>query len=147
MFYLRRYGIIFPVSIVISFLTLSCAETKFSQCEKIYSIANSVASETESLTNSGQETEMKTWLQAADTMEKAAQDMKSLNISDSKLQEYQSGFIKMYKAYAESTRNIVKAREIKDVAAAKNAQKKVQKAGDLEQELGNGINSYCRGNS
>ncbi|NES80299.1 MAG: hypothetical protein F6K10_01835 [Moorea sp. SIO2B7] len=132
------------LSAAISLFTVSCAETKFSQCQKIFGIANGVAKETKSLTNSGQEIENKTWLKAADTMEQAAQEMQALAITDDNLLEYQAGFVKMYRSYSEATREIIKAREDKDRPGAEAAQEKVKQAGKLEKEIGDGINSYCR---
>jgi hypothetical protein len=144
--FLPRNILILPLTITLSLLTVSCGEGKVSQCQKIFSIANDVSTKTKSLTQnqSGQQIDMKTWLQAADTMEQAGQQMELLKIKDVKLQEYQSGFVEMYHSYSEATRDIVKARENKDILAAEAAQKKVQRAGKLEKELGTGINQYCR---
>ncbi|GFE69547.1 hypothetical protein [Chroococcus sp. FPU101] len=131
---------------LISFLTYlltSCAETKSFQCQKIYQIANEVTKETQSLTKSGQEVDKKTWLLAADKIEQAADEMKNLKINDEELKNYKTLFAQVYLDYATATREIIKVWETKDRLAAKSAQEKVRKAGQLEREVGEKINTYC----
>lgn len=134
--------LIFPF--LLSLLLGSCAQSKSSQCQRIFEIANQVTKETQTLTKSGRDVEMKTWLLAADKMEQAALDMEKLEITDTNLQAYQQGFAQVYREYAQATQEIVKVWENKDRIAAKAAQEKVRRAGKMEQELGQKINSYCR---
>lgn len=122
-----------------------CAETKSFQCQKIFKIANNVTQETTSLTKSGQASDKKNWLSAADEIEQGASDMEKLDITDPTLKEYQSGFAEVYRDYATATREIVKVLDTRDRIAAKAAQEKVRRAGKQERELGEKINSYCRG--
>jgi hypothetical protein len=145
MVYLRRIIPIFSVCIS-CLLTVSCTENKYSQCEKIFAIANGVADRTKSLTDGGKTKDIKAFLQAADVMEQASQNLANLELKDPKLIEYQTGFINMYRDYAQATRDIVRARNDRDISAARAAQEKVQQAGKSERELGDGINSYCKGN-
>lgn len=127
---------------IFSLLT-SCAETKSFQCQKIYRIANNVTKETQSLTKSGQEVDQKTWLLAADKIEQAADEMKNLKVNDEQLKNYKTSFAQVYLDYATATREIIKVWETKDRQAAKSAQEKVRKAGQLEREVGEKINTYC----
>jgi CII-binding regulator of phage lambda lysogenization HflD len=127
----------------LSYLLASCAETKSFQCQKIYRIANEVTKETQSLTKSGQEVDTKTWLLAADKIEQAADEMKNLNINDDELKKYKTSFAQVYLDYATATREIIKVWENKDRLAARSAQEKVRKAGQLEREVGEQINTYC----
>ena len=129
---------------IFNILVVSCAETKISKCQKIITMVNEVAKETKSLTNNQTEKDTQTWLTAADQMEEAAKKVKNLNLDDVNLQEYQQGFRKMYQAYAQATRDIVKARQDKDINAAKKAQADVQQAGQLEKQLGEKVNTYCQ---
>lgn len=128
---------------LLTYLLTSCAETKSFQCQKIYQIANEVTKETQSLTKSGQEVDKKTWLLAADKIEQAADEMKNLKINDNELKNYKTLFAQVYLDYATATREIIKVWETKDRQAAKSAQEKVRKAGQLEREVGEKINTYC----
>ncbi|ACK68716.1 conserved hypothetical protein [Gloeothece citriformis PCC 7424] len=131
--------------IILTHVLNGCAETKSLQCQKIFKIADEMTQETKTLTNSGQEINMKTWLVAADELEQGAQDMEKIEISDQTLQQYQVGFAEVYQDYAEATREIVKAWETKDRIAGKSAQEKVRRANKRERELGEKINTYCQG--
>jgi hypothetical protein len=134
------YPVIF---VVINLVISSCADPKISQCQKMISFVNQTATETKTLTNNQSEKNYQPWLQAADKMEESAQEMAKILIFDSQLKEYQQGFVQMYSDYAESTREIIKARQNKALNQALIAQEKVKKASQLEQELGNNINNYC----
>lgn len=140
---LRRCALMFPLSAAISFLAVSCAPTKSSQCSQIIQIANEAGSEASKLTDAGENKNRSALLQAADTMEQAAQDMKALETQDKQLQEYQAGFIRMYRAYSQATREMLKARKDHSLSAAKVAREEVQQAGRLEKQLVTGINNYC----
>jgi hypothetical protein len=144
MFLFRQYILLLPLSAIISLCLTSCGETKFAQCEKILTVVNQVADQTKPLVNTDKPVDKIIWLQAADTMEQAANNMNSLPIADTKLQEYQTGFTKMYRDYSQATRDIIKAREDRDRLAAEAAIQKVKQAGQLEQEIGTGINQYCQ---
>lgn len=127
----------------LGYLLTSCAQTKTFQCQKIYRIANEVTQETQSLTKSGQEVDKKTWLFAADKIELAADEMRNLKVNDDELKNYKALFAQVYLDYATATREIIKVWETKDRLAAKSAQEKVKKAGQLEREVGEKINTYC----
>lgn len=129
----------------LGYLLTSCAQTKSFQCQKIYRIANEVQKETQSLTKSGQEVDKKTWLLAADKIEQGADEMKNLKLNDDELKNYKALFAQVYLDYATATREIIKVWETKDRIAAKSAQEKVRKAGQLEREVGEKINTYCGG--
>lgn len=132
-------------SFMLTYLMMGCAESKSFQCQKIFKIADEMTKETKTITKSGQEIDIKTWLAAADEIEQAAQDIEKIDITDQTLQQYQVGFAQVYRDYAEATREIVKVWETRDRIAAKAAQEKVRRAGKKERELGEKINPYCKG--
>ncbi len=141
---MKQFKVFYSVIFVLINLGISsCADAKISQCQKMISFVNQVATETKTLTNNQSEKNYQPWLQAADKMEESAQEMDKLVIFDSQLKEYKKGFVEMYSDYAESTREIIKARQNKALNQALIAQEKVKKASQLEQELGNKINNYC----
>jgi hypothetical protein len=141
----RNQYVVSFLSIIISFLTISCGETKYSQCEQILTIANSVAQQTHQLIDikTSHQIETKTWMQAAELMAKAAQKLETLPIKDAKLIKYQADLAKIYRTNSQVTYDMIQALEDKDIVAAQAAQTEAKTAGQLEQELGNGINAYC----
>jgi hypothetical protein len=145
--YRYNFPLIF-ISILISFIPVGCSEPKYTQCEQIIQIANGVARKTKQLTNNQTEQtiEMKSWLQAADLMIKAAQQLEALPLNDPKLLKYQTTLAKIYRTNSEATYAIIKAWENKDIDAAKIAQADVQIVGILEKQLATGINAYCLDN-
>ncbi|AFZ34224.1 hypothetical protein Sta7437_0629 [Stanieria cyanosphaera PCC 7437] len=127
-------------------LLISCEENKYTQCEQIITLANSVASETKKIiTNKSVENnEIKNWLNAAEIMTKAAEKMESLPIKDPQLLHYLGDFVKIYRTNSEATYSIVKARESRNLVAAQAAQADVKLAGEWERKLSSGINDYCQ---
>ncbi len=138
-----RYLVLLPLTAVISLLTVSCSESKISQCNKIIKVANQAVSQAKSVTNGGQTNDPKAMLKAADAMEKASKEMKALNVKDTKLRDYQTGFIRMYGDTSKATRNFVTAFEKKDRPAAEAALLNLQQATTPERQLVADINSYC----
>ncbi|MBE9169785.1 hypothetical protein IQ238_20405 [Pleurocapsales cyanobacterium LEGE 06147] len=142
--YQNQYVIIF-LSIIISFLAVSCSQSKYYQCEQIIKIANNVAQQTHQLINdqTSHQIEAKTWMQAAEVMAKAARQLEDLSIKDTKLINYQVDLARIYRTNSQVTYDIIQAIENKDITAAQAAQKKARTAGELERKLGSNINDYC----
>lgn len=142
-----RYFILLTFMTVLSALTVSCSESKVSQCNKIINVANKAVSETKSITNAGpnQSIDLKATLRAADVMEKASQEMKTIRVSDETLRDYQSRFVQMYSGMSKATRTFITAYEKKDRASAENALSELKKVTAPEKQLVEGINNYCTG--
>ncbi len=136
---------IFLIFITISLLK-SCANNKSFQCQQILQIATDVTKETRSLTTEqgGNNIDKKTWLLAADKIEQGAENLKKLQVNDPTLNQYKTSFAQVYQDYADATRQIIKVLDNKDKEAAKSAQYKVRKAGQLEKEIGDKFNAYCQ---
>lgn len=141
-----RYFVLLPLSAAISLLTVSCSESKISQCNKIIKVANEAVSKAKSVTNGGQANDPKAMLKAADAMEKASQEMKAIEVKDAKLKDYQTGFISMYRDTSKATRDFVGAFEKKNRPAAEAALTNLQQATTPEKQLVGDINKYCSGN-
>jgi hypothetical protein len=131
------------LSFTVCFSTFGCAETKFSQCQKIIEITQKIEQESQ---NKRQTDDFKQVLQMADSFEETAEDMEKLNITDEKLIEYQKGFAEVYRGNARVTREFVDALQKKDINQARSTKNQVQKIGTTEQQLVNNMNSYCQGN-
>lgn len=140
-----RYFVLLPLTAAISFLAVSCSESKVAQCNKIIKVTNEVVSQTKSVTNGNQAIDLKATLKAADAMEKASQEMQAIKVSDKKLQDYQSRFTNMYRDTSKATRDFVAAFEKKDRSSAETALLKLQRATTPEKQLVDDINKYCTG--
>jgi hypothetical protein len=141
-----RYFVLLPLSAAISLLTISCSESKVSQCNKIREVANEAVSKAKSVTKDDQANDPKAMLKAADAMEKASQEMKAIDVKDAKLKDYQAGFISMYRDTSKATRDYVVAFEKKNRPAAEAALTNLQQATTPEKQLVRDINKYCSGN-
>ncbi|GAB4546882.1 MAG: hypothetical protein Tsb0014_41510 [Pleurocapsa sp.] len=131
--------------IVTSLLMTSCGDNKYSQCEQIFQIAHQVTkiNQNISYTASEQPTQLKQWLEAADIMTKAAQQIKALHIDDTELIQYQNKFAKIYQTYSEATYDAVDARESRNIDALQTARDRAMAAGEIQKNLVEKINSYC----
>lgn|ERR687886_105082 len=139
----RWYFVLLPLTATLSLLTVSCSESKVSQCNKIIKVANQAVTEAKSITNGGQASDSKAMLKAADAMEKASKDMEAIKVNDQKLQDYQTRFVTMYRDTSKATRDFVAAFKKKDRSAAEAALTNLQKATTPEKQLVEGINVYC----
>ena len=139
----RWYFVLLPLTATLSLLTVSCSESKVSQCNKIIKVANQAVTEAKSITNGGQASDSKAMLKAADAMEKASKDMEAIKVNDQKLQDYQTRFVTMYRDTSKATRDFVAAFKKKDRSAAETALTNLQKATTPEKQLVEGINVYC----
>ena len=141
----NNYSVIFCLSLLISLLTASCSETKYTQCEQIIKFANNVVQEKTKLidTNNSENMESKTWLKAAGMITQAAQQLESIPLRDPKLINYQANLAQIYRIYSQATYDAVKAWENKNIKALETAHTDAEKAGLLEEKLGNSLNTYC----
>lgn len=139
----RRYFVLLPLTAALSVLTVSCSESKVSQCNKIIKVANQAVTEAKSITNGGQESKPEAMLKAADAMEKASKDMAAIKVNDQKLRDYQTRFVNMYRDTSKGTRDFVAAFQKKDRSAAEAALTNLQKATTPEKQLVDSINVYC----
>lgn len=131
------------LTIMISLVSSACTTTKSNQCRKIIELANETVAEAKTLTNGSKSTDPEAALLAADTMELAAEEMASLDITNQQLQQYQKDFIEMYQDTAQATRSFVKAYEKTDQKQLKQARQQLQKATAPEGKLVTKINQYC----
>ena len=130
------------VSMMLSLLILGC-EDKFSHCEPIFQIAHHVSDRSKELNRAGDRQEIKSWLQTADTMNRAADKLEALKTENSKLIQYQNQLATVYRIYSQATYNAVKARENKNIEILKSARNDAEKAGKMQRNLVREINAYC----
>ena len=140
----RQYTVFFTTTISITLLIVSCSDSKVNQCQKITNVTNKAASEAKAFAGGGKAKNPDAMLKAADTMDKAAEEMAAIKVSDSKLKEYQTGFIKMYRDTSKSTRGFVVAFKKKERPAVESTLKNLKQAIAPEPSLLNGLTTYCK---
>ncbi|MGQ4648248.1 hypothetical protein [Lyngbya aestuarii] len=140
-----RYFFLLKVTVALSLLSAGCGESKISQCNKIIQVANKAVSEAKSVTKGGQTSDPQAMLQAAEAMDKASQQMTTIEVRDEKLQDYQTGFTNMYRDTSKATRDFVEAFRREDRPAAEAALSNLQQATNPERQLVEEINTYCSG--
>ena len=148
--YFKRTQIIEKTGSILILLTLplslmlsSCAETKTAQCQKIILITKKIAEES---ANNRDSTDPEKILTVAKAFEEAGQQVQALNLKDNQLRTYQQELANIYDGNAEATRNIINAIKSKDILTAKLAQDQVRQIGKKEQLLITQMNQYCQEN-
>ena len=148
--YFKRTQIIEKTGSILILLTLplslmlsSCAETKTAQCQKVILITKKIAVES---ANNRDSTDPEKILTVAKAFEEAGQQVQALNLKDNQLRTYQQELANIYDGNAEATRNIINAIKSKDILTAKLAQDQVRQIGKKEQLLITQMNQYCQDN-
>ena len=148
--YFKRTQIIEKTGSILILLTLplslmlsSCAETKTAQCQKVILITKKIAEES---ANNRDSTDPEKILTVAKAFEEAGQQVQALNLKDNQLRTYQQELANIYDGNAEATRNIINAIKSKDILTAKLAQDQVRQIGKKEQLLITQMNQYCQEN-
>jgi hypothetical protein len=133
------------LTILLSLFILGCSQSKLTQCEQIFRIASEVtnSSKNVSYTNDGDLSQMKIWLEAASTMNTAANNIEALHINDGELIKYQNQLVTIYRIYSQATYDAVEARESTNLESLEIARANAQKAGQMQQELIKNLNNYC----
>ncbi|TVQ61493.1 MAG: hypothetical protein EA366_03030 [Spirulina sp. DLM2.Bin59] len=130
----------------LSALTSSCAASRLLQCNNLVAIANGATAEIEILTEDQNTQDPLIWLQAADTLDKAAQDMQTLGLDDPQLQQYQGEFVTMYTEIAKATRAYSQSYKELNREGVDVAKVKLEQAVQRETDLVDGVNTYCAAN-
>ena len=133
------------LGLLLGLLFTGCSDHKYTQCEQIFQIAQRLTHNTNSANyfNERQPIEMKSWLEAARAIEQVANHLNALQISNSKLIEYQNQLVEIYRIYSRATYDAVRARENQNFPALESAKDDAQKAGQMQQDLIKQINAYC----
>ena len=132
-------------NIMLSLLIFGCESNKFAQCKQIFQIARDVTTDNRELTRRDREQlgELEGWLQAAGTMNRAADKLDALNIDNSQLIQYQSQLATIYRIYSQATYDALNARENQNLASLKSARSDAEKAGEMQRNLVREIDAFC----
>ncbi len=151
---LNKYTVIAPLSLSIALFITSCSENKVSQCQRLIKVVNAGTS----LIDKNKGTQVITSIQLSKDLEFVTKSIRELNLTDPKLKEYQSGFVKIFQNLSQA---IAKAGRglgaTKTAEASAPGREKIQKArteidsalttataiGKQSDNLVNEMNKYC----
>jgi hypothetical protein len=140
---INNYQLILVI-ISLSLFTFGCEENKSAQCEQIFQVVEDVKQNNQNASDVNQQSdEMKSWLQAANRFNQAADRIAILKINHSELITYQNQLVTIYRIYSQATYDAVRAKENLNLPALKSARQDAIKAGVIQQKLIRQINNYC----
>ncbi len=121
----RKYTVIAPVSLSIALLVTGCSETKISQCQRLIKAVN----EGNSLIEKNKGLQVTTSLQLSQDLANLTKSIEDLNLRDSKLQSFQSRFVKVFDNLSQAIAKAAKAlASAKAAEASPSGREKLQKA-------------------
>ncbi|MBG1270739.1 hypothetical protein [Nostoc sp. WHI] len=151
---LYKYTVIAPVSLSIALFITSCSESKVSQCQQLIRVVNAGTS----LIDKNKGTQVITTIQLSKDLEFVTKSIRELNLTDLKLKEFQSGFVKIFQNLSQAIAKAGKALgATKTAEASASGREKSQKAraeidsvlttattvGKQSDTLVNKMNKYC----
>jgi hypothetical protein len=154
MFVSHKYTVIAPVTLGIALFITSCSQTKVSQCQQLVRVVN----EGTSLIDKNKGTQVITSIQLSKDLEFVTKSIKELNLTDPKLQEFQSGFVKIFQNLSQAIAKAGRALGVtKTAQASESGRERIQKAraeidstltaaetiGKQSDTLVNKMNKYC----
>lgn len=153
---LHKYTVIASVGLSIALFITSCSESKVSQCQRLIRVVNAGTS----LIDQNKGTQVITSLQLSKDLEFVTKSIGELKLTDPKLKEFQSSFVKIFKNLSQAIAKAGKALGAAKIAeASASGREKIQKAraeidstlttaattvGKQSDTLGNAMNKYCR---
>jgi hypothetical protein len=152
---LPKYTVLAPVALSISLFITSCSENKISQCQRLIRVVNAGTS----LIDKNKGTQVITSIQLSKDLEFVTKSMRELNLTDPKLKEFQSGFVKIFQNLSQAIAQAGKALgATKTAEASASGRERIQKAraeidstlttaattvGKQSDTLVNEMNKYC----
>ncbi len=151
----HKYTVLAPVSLSIALLITSCSEDKVSQCQRLIRVVNAGTS----LIDQNKGTQVITSIQLSKDLEFVTKSIEELNLTDPKLKEFQSGFVKIFQNLSQAIAIAGRALGATKIAeASASGREKIQKSrteidstltaaattvGKQSDTLVNEMNKYC----
>ncbi|MDZ8029961.1 MAG: hypothetical protein RMY64_05365 [Nostoc sp. DedQUE08] len=151
---LRKYTVLAPVSLSIALLVASCSDNKVSQCQRLIRVVNAGTS----LIDKNKGTQVITSIQLSKDLDFVTKSIGELKLTDPKLKEFQSSFVKIFQNLSQAIAKAGKALgATKTAQASESGREKIQKAraeidsalttattlGKQSDTLVNQMNKYC----
>ncbi|MDZ7967813.1 MAG: hypothetical protein RM368_23140 [Nostoc sp. DedSLP03] len=151
---LHKYTVLVPVSLSIALLVASCSDNKVSQCQRLIRVVNAGTS----LIDKNKGTQVITSIQLSKDLDFVTKSIGELKLTDPKLKEFQSSFVKIFQNLSQAIAKAGKALgATKTAQASESGREKIQKAraeidsalttattlGKQSDTLVNQMNKYC----
>ncbi|HLO87641.1 MAG TPA: hypothetical protein VK203_21910 [Nostocaceae cyanobacterium] len=121
----RKYTLIAPLSLSIALLVTGCGEKKASQCQRLIQVVDQGSSLID--TNKGKQ--VTTSLQLSKDLAAVTKSLEEMNLSDPKLKEFQSSFVKIFQNLSQAIAKAATALNVaKTAEATPDGRQKIQKA-------------------
>ncbi|MCC0176472.1 hypothetical protein I4641_05705 [Waterburya agarophytonicola K14] len=131
------------IFILLTLLVSGCDRSKLTQCEQIFRIVSEVNHSSQNISYTEDQSSMKSWLEAASMMDKAANQIQALHVNNPQLIKHQNKLVTIYRIYSQATYDAVQARESKNLEALDLARIDAGEAGKIHQDAIKEINNYC----
>jgi hypothetical protein len=140
----QSFFLLSAITVVSPFL-IGADDGRVAQCDRISTVVNKAAAETQAISRSNNPDKIAELLRAADTVDRHAKELEAVRVQDAKLKALQASFISMYRDTSRYSRSLVVAAKAQDVEAVKSSLQSLQEATGRESSLVNEFNRYCRG--
>ncbi|MEH2183000.1 hypothetical protein [Nostoc sp.] len=149
-----KYTVLAPVSLSIALCVTSCSDNKVSQCQRLIRVVNAGTS----LIDKNKGTQVITSIQLSKDLDFVTKSIAELKLTDPKLKEFQSSFVKIFQNLSQAIAKAGKALgATKTAEASESGREKIQKAraeidsalttatalGKQSDTLVNQMNKYC----
>ncbi|MDF5723774.1 MAG: hypothetical protein PUP91_25585 [Rhizonema sp. PD37] len=153
----RKYIIIAPVCLSITFMVTACNQSKISQCQQLIAVVNKGSE----LIDNNKGKKVTTSLQLVKDLEATTKDIKELDIKDPKLKEFQNSYANVFETFTQAISKAAQALNSTNTVnqEARHASEQIQKdrenidasltqvgatAGKQSDTLASQLNQYCR---
>ncbi|AVH71405.1 hypothetical protein NLP_2772 [Nostoc sp. 'Lobaria pulmonaria (5183) cyanobiont'] len=151
---LHKYTVLAPVSLSIALCITSCSDNKVSQCQRLIRVVNAGTS----LIDKNKGSQVITSIQLSKDLDFVTKSIGELKLTDPKLKEFQSDFVKIFQNLSQAIAKAGKALgATKTAEASESGREKIQKAraeidsalttatdiGKQSDTLVNQMNKYC----
>ncbi len=140
---IRQVGVVCS-AIALGFLMTSCKTAKVTQCADMIQVINQTVIDTKTNTQSGTRLNVGIVEKLVTVFDKAAKDMKSVNVSDEKLKTYKSQFLSMYQGGTEINKQLMVSLQERKSTKVHEGLRKSNNIFSPERDLATGLTQYCK---
>ena len=142
-FRVQQWGIV-GMAIITSFLAVSCAGGKVSQCASMIKVVNQAVTDTKDITAAGTKGDIATIEKLVGIFDKAAKDLDSVSLSDEQLKTYKGQFLMMYQSATEINKQLVASIKERKATKVMEGLRKSRDTFSPESNLATGLTQYCK---
>lgn len=135
-----RCWITIALSFGLPLVLTACSETKSDRCNRLISISNRTSQNIQKLPAENLQPADR-FTKAADLLERAAQEMQDLTLTDSKLLDIQQQLSTLYRQDSTNNRTLAQSQNAK---AVRTAAEQIQTDSITEKNLVQAVNAYCQ---